>query len=313
MPIAMVHERGIDYKDTRWKGLDFAKGGHKLASSLGLSQYRLKMLQGSQLNKIIKISAAGRDLIAKISPHWYAGSLRRESWCYSKLRKRTNLRLSEVQLYLGPRNDAFPGHEVLVVDYVPGRVLTNSDFRFPEVNKKVAKVYKEMHKIGMRGFGFLGGDFSGVHSTWMGFLHDIENATIVMRAGYVRPSFYRWLYVELKRLPTPDKQCLLYGDFSPKNLILSDGGIVPIDFQNCFSGDGLYDLGIGVSRVREILPHLSYYSCSGVGMKEMRMILLYAIRDALTIISHKATVGDLFSIAEQKRKIVELERLYNQN
>ncbi|RKX91982.1 MAG: hypothetical protein DRP84_10750 [Spirochaetes bacterium] len=77
-----------------------------------------------------------RNIVVKISPFWYNTSLCRKAWCYNRVSRETEIKVPEVILYIDHKNDILLGHEILILQYIPGRVLNISDMRSTEFHKK---------------------------------------------------------------------------------------------------------------------------------------------------------------------------------
>jgi aminoglycoside phosphotransferase (APT) family kinase protein len=75
---------------------------------------------------------------------------------------------------------------------------------------------------------------------------------------------------------------LLYGDFNLDNFILSlSGEIYALDFQNCFSGDPLYDYSIIIDKYPSFVKFLNSEQ-----KMQKRLLKLYTLRYLLTRISY---------------------------
>ena len=266
-------------------------------------------LNGGFLNKVFRIEFEKGSAVLKVSPLWSNNGLLRESWCINQILNRTSIRVPRVLAYASKENRIFPGHELLIIEFIPGRLLEQSDFNKLSVNEKISMFYHQIHSIPMEGFGWLTNEFIGMHSTWTTFLKNIDNIELNLRKHLISPEEVKWLLKELVNICTSEFQpCLLHGDFKWTNFIVNNSDIIPIDFQNCFAGHPLYDIGIGLFFHPQISPYLSRYINAE---EDFRITVLYGMRHAISVMGHRISVNDREGIQEAKERYGELKRIYS--
>jgi hypothetical protein len=211
----------------------------------------------------------------------------------------------------------FPGHELLIIEFINGRLLKQSDFSDVTINKKLGAIYSQIWSIPMRGYGWLNEDFIGMHCTWIDFLVSIDNIELIIDNKTISKRELDWLINEFHKTSIRKfEPCLLHGDFKWTNFIANKDNIAVIDFQNCFSGHYLYDIGIGVFFQPLILSNLAYYLSEfnnrnyELSTQEYKLIVLYGMRHAISVMGHRVAVNDKDGIKEAKSQYAMLKKIY---
>lgn len=305
----------IDYKNEHWDDLNMETGLRGLASLCGEKDFSgFSELTGGLLNKVFLLYARGRKVVAKISPLWNQGGLAREVWCYQQIQNETSFKTAKVFSFTQAENSVFPGHEIVLMEYLPGHLLTSEELRKEKTREQIALMLNEIHRIPMKGYGWLKTDFSGIHSTWSEFLANIDNLRTTERSGVLPPEDLRWLTNELAETCNFDSQaCLLHGDLRKENIIINGEELSLIDFQNCFAGHALYDVGIALFFDPTLSANLApFVPDQIVTRKDLLTILLYAARHAVSTLGHRVCVEDTEGIVEAKRRFSQLKNLYSE-
>lgn len=303
---------GTQYAADRngWNSLDIPKGVDKIARSLGGMVAGSAELGGGKISKTMKLDMGDRSVVVKISPLWFDHSLARERWCYEKL-KETGVLTPKVFEYFPSQNDIFPGHEIIVREFVEGPLLSEVQ-RDAALHKNIGDVYRRIHSIPLRGYGWLDESFNGKKGRWIDFLKDVDKAEVGIEYGMVKRSEYGWLLGEFdRRLDREFAPKLLHADFRWENFVLGPKGIVAIDFQNAFSGHELYDYGIGAVYDPGMTKNLKYYFGQGIGEDVIRPVLLYGMRDAVGTAGFLASRGDIEYAKYFRNRFDDLKREYD--
>jgi len=314
-------EEEIDYMNTGWEELgDIGSGINRIAQMLykesitGYEQFRT-----GGVNVTCSFHTPNKRSILKISPKWFRYSLSKENWCLNRLKNESNARVPEALYYEGDENDYFPGHEILVVEYLDGRIPNSSDLSDPSFHEDLGEFYVNMHKLVVKRYGWLVpandndaivNDFIGTCDEWKQFLIDIDNIGVSLSSELVSSNEYRWL---IKQLQCRGGECLpalLHGDFRMDNVIIGQNGLFVIDFQNCFSGDSLYDIGIGVQVYPQLIPFIGSYSELELTDNDIAKILLYAMRYSFSVLGYAATRKEFNLAKTYKNRFNELREMY---
>lgn len=110
---------------------------------------------------------------------------------------------------------------------------------------------REVHSIGLPGFGSLSGDHApprGTHDTWSGFLREsVEQALAAVPATILDRAAREAIAAQITRhaghLATVGSGVLLHGDLVPRHVWSDRGRLVGlIDWGDAMVGDPLYDL-----------------------------------------------------------------------
>ncbi len=273
----------IDYNHTGFEQLSPEAIALTLREGLGLRVEEMSRVDIGHVNQSFFLKAGDRKLFCKISPLWYRRSLSREKWCIDRLRSQ-GLAVPEVIGLIGEDNRGVPGHAILVLEYIEGEMVSHLPGISETVWEKIGAIYHEIHSFPMEGFGWLDDSFVGQKETWLDFLLDIENLDLCRSISPSMVTAVDRLLAEFRRVDFSalTRGSLLYGDFNLDNFILSPSGqVYALDFQNCFSGDPLYDFPLAIDR------YPSYVNLIGrLDSGQERLLELYTLRYLLTRISY---------------------------
>ena len=273
----------IDYNHTGFEYLSWEKIALALREGLGLRVEKIDRVDIGHVNQSFFLKTGGKKLFCKVSPLWYRRSLSRERWCIDRLRSQ-GLAVPEVVGLIGENNQVIPGHEILVLEYIEGEMVSRLPVIPCAVWQEIGAIYHSLHSFPMEGFGWLDDGFVGQKQTWLGFLLDIENLDLCQTISPDLAAVTGCLLAEFQRFDFSylRQGRLLYGDFNLDNFILSPSGqVYALDFQNCFSGDPLYDFPLAIDRYPSCLDSIGEIS-GGQG----RLLGLYMLRYLLTRISY---------------------------
>lgn len=310
-----IINRRIDYCLTGWD-LISTDSLSELFSDLNLSVASpiFSPLHGGSLNKLFCTSFHGaRNFVIKISPTWNNTGLARENWCYALLKSNTNLKIPRVYAYLPNDNLYLPGHEILVLEKINGRHLKESDLTNPTINSQLSSILNEIHKTNGTRYGWLFGPSNEAEcESWLEFLCKLENIHLTLQRSQITTQEVDFLYsnfLEYGNWQFPSR--LLYGDMNNSNLIVNDSDvIIPIDFQNCFYGDPLYDLGIMLFFNPSLLKYLNYYQV--YNKQDIRKIILYAMRHCINTLGHRCSIQNIYGIHESETKYFLFKQLFEE-
>ena len=303
----------INYTNEGWEKVNIESKLSKLAQLCAEKTIvNYSELKGGFLSKVLLLETLNKKVVVKISPFWNNTGLAREYWCYKQLiTKKPSIKIARVFSYTSARNSIFPGHEILILEYIPGHLITHSELERSNMHKKIGSILKKIHEIPMQGYGWLNKTFTGMHQSWIDFLVKIDNLEITRKSQVLSSQDLDWLITNLKR------ECdinfcprLLYGDLEKSNIIVNSRSLVFIDFQNCFSGHDLYDVGIGLFFIPQILRNLRHYLRDKITKQNKKQIILYAMRHALSALGHRVTVKDKKGVRKAVRRFHELKKLY---
>jgi len=298
----------IDYTNTGFEKIVFDGKLTPLAKLCKMQKIiDIEELFGGTFNKVYKIQFPSGNAVLKISPLWSQNGLLRESWCIRQIQTGTSLRIPNILAYCSKDNDIFPGHELLIIEFIPGRLIQQSDFCELELNRKINRIYRQLHTVLMKGFGWLDDTFVGMYPAWSAFLKNIDNIELTLNSHIIDDNELKWFIEQFTNTkPAIFEPCLLHGDFKWSNFILCGSEIVPIDFQNCYSGDYLYDIGIGLFFHPQMLPYINLYTDDD---NDAKTVILYGMRHAISAIGHRISVHDSDGVQEAIIRYQELKKL----
>ncbi len=303
----------IDYTNNGWEKIDIEKNLDKLAKACGGEKVtRYFEFKKGYLNKVFFVKISGKELVFKISPLWNNTGLAREYWCYKKLEKqKIGMEIPNILSYHPAKNEFFPGHEILIMEYVSGRPITKKDLAKGSIHKKLGLAIRGIHTISMERYGWLNKNFTGTHSSWKSFLQNIDNLEVTKKAGVLPQKDLKELIENLgKECPLDFKPNLLYGDLGETNIIINQKNEpVLVDFQNCFSGHNLYDLGIGLFFIPQIFDNLNHYTETKITEKKKKQIVLYAMRHAVSVLGHRILIKDKKKMVQAVKRFYTLKNL----
>ena len=301
-----------DYRDTGFGTLRLEEGVPRLAETLGLpaQSFSYQELCGGTFNKVMVLQQNGQpQFVCKISPRWNVGGLERERWCYDVLAHCRSFRLPEVILYQSDADSCLPGHEVLVLEYVPGRILDPEGLAQPGIQASLTSALREIHERKVSGYGWLTAAHQGRHSSWRAFLKSVDNFEVVRSAHILRDEELEEALQGLDQLDFTQEASLLHGDLNPSNVLVSQAGnLTLIDLQNCFAGDPLYDLGIGLFFAPEFEGLIE--DPGGIhspGITRRQATIRYAMRHSLGALGHRVQVEDALGTQRAQRRFRELK------
>lgn len=292
----------------------------RLEDKLGIEIGGVQEFTVGTFNKVFRLSGEQNDIVIKVSPEWNKKGLNREKWCYEQIRNLTRLHIARLLKYLGCENSVFPGHEILAMDYIPGHTVTHVEMMRRENHQAAAHILSEFHQIKhVDGYGWLNDGFSGENQDWHEFLEEIDNIDVVLDSDILPTQDVDWLIREMLDTVPPNAQTtLLFGDLKKDNLIVTDlpddcetgDKIVPIDFQNCFVGDPVYDVGIGLFSNPEMLIYLKNYLNGNNFNEDKRKAILYALRHALSTLGHRIMIGNHTGVNQALSRFRRFRTLY---
>jgi|GEM_PF-1963618 len=299
----------LNYLNTGWESFDLATSINdigNLASSTKIKSY--KTLEGGSFNKIILAETNSEQFIIKISPLWNKGGLDREHWFYKKVNTySTKIKTPHVLSYTPYENNILPGHAILILEYISGHILTDTDLDRENTHHQIATFLKTTHRVPGKGYGWLNDCFEGTYTTWEDFLLDIDNLEYTRESGLLPAGQINEVLSSLReKCNISFKPSLLYGDLNKGNILIHNDDLFIIDFENCFSGHPLYDLGIGAFFIPKIMQLLPVYINSPSRL-ERQQILLYALRHAISTLGHRIMVKDKKGICESTDRFYQLK------
>lgn len=249
--------------------------------------FLIEQIYEGNVNRNFKITCDEKKYFCKISPLWYNDSLLRESWAL-KLIKSKGCNVPSVIKYLNKKNNLIPGHEIMLLEYIEGSLLAGEK-NISKFYKEIINIYNLIHSVEIKRFGWLNNKFFGKNKSWKDFLLQIENEEKISRINkewndnllFVRKEIINFIYNET--------YCgrLLYGDFNYYNFIINtEKELISFDFQNCFSGDPLYDFGIILSKDINFEKYLKFINTYGYNnMCVDKTVLLYSLRHLLSMLA----------------------------
>ncbi len=304
----------VEYKSTGFEKLDSMDLSINLSAILPekFSHISVERIYYGNVNRNFKIVTDQNKYFCKIAPLWYEGSLCREAWALKKI-KTLGCRVPEVLLYLDKRNDIIPGYEILLLEYVNGTLLADVANK-EKYYAQIIRTYNSIHSISVEKYGWLDKNFVGENKTWVEFLLQIENEKSINSLGDVWMAGVNFVRDEIKKYPFGIYSGkLLYGDFNYYNFILNqDEVVVAFDFQNCFSGDPLYDVGMMVAKDIGFEKFLeNFKTFNTVGKKDMRKrVFLYSLRYLLSMLSFYVSSQNEERILFAQKRFFEIKNLY---
>jgi len=283
-----------DGRDDGWGGLDVPRGVSKIAEVLGeRGAYEWSELNGGHVSKVFKVCTPTQTAVAKVGPSWYGNSIARERLCLERIRAKTDVKVPAVLNYAPADNDIFPGHEVLLMEYVEGPTLGSMHID-DRMHEEVGRMYKQIHQICVLGNGPLDESFHGRKNGWKEFLADIDAVRFPLDAGMLKREEYSWLLHEIGReTGEQENTSLLHGDFRWDNLIYGKTGIVPLDFQNAIGGYEMYEYATNLAWHPETARQLKHYLGHEPKSAELRDIMLCSMAYVTSLMGYWINGGDM--------------------
>ena len=274
------------------------------------------------VNRNLRITTKDTRYFCKIAPLWYKGSLDREAWALGKV-KDAGCLVPSVLGYLDKDNDVIPEFEMLLLEHVDGDLLEGMNERERgRYYSQIVKLYNLIHSIPVNHFGWLNKEFEGSDDTWMDFLVQIENEDAISSLDtelLERVSFVRRELAACLEGDTSSSQegagtgNLLYGDFNYANFIVNrDDRVVALDFQNCFSGDPLYDVAMMLVNDERFEAYLK--TPKGYDLIDndatRRLVYLYCLRYLTSMLIFFMTQNNKEMIIFARKRFSKIRRSY---
>lgn len=273
-----------------------------ILSKLNLKVSKIKQAKGGMINDVFFIKVGERELVLKVSPHEgprFGG----EYWALKQC-SQNNIPVPKA-LALGTVRPKLPyPTRYLLATRIPGkRVQSPSRLKLRSAKtsnylRKAGYLLSKVHTIKTRGFGWLGTNGKGVYKSWKEFLLEpILNEKLLpylSEEGFIdknlEKSIPNFLNSEEEYLQL-ESPFLLHGDFFLDHIFTNKGRVSGvIDFENCISGDPLYDLATfelyhEVGRYPSPLPHFLEGYKNGFTKEDLeRKIVFYKLQKALPLI-----------------------------
>ena len=310
----MIMNKEIQYQKTGFDELDKLDIAINLSSILPekFSKVSVERIFEGNVNRNFKINADHKRYFCKIAPMWYKKSLWRETWALKRLKK-IGCRVPNVVKYFDKSNKALPGYEILLLEYIDGVLL----IRMKNISmfyENIIDLYNSIHSINMKQYGWLDERFVGQNKTWKDFLLQIENEKSISQIGNKWIKNLAFVRNEIENYNFnigPGK--LLYGDFNYYNFIINqENKLVAFDFQNCFSGDSLYDVGMILAKDLEFEKHLHRFKTFYSANKNVarKSVLLYSLRYLLSMLAFYIAFNNKERILFAKRRFSMIKKLY---
>ena len=302
--------KSINYQLTGFKALQIEKVRKKLEATLQEKIVSMENIPYGKVNLSYHVVTNSKDLFCKFSPVWYKHSLERETWALKTIKGNGGI-VPNVVCYI---KDGFNyrGHELLVLEYISGSLLSNIENK-NKLYKKIFETYNILHSIAMPGWGWLDRKFKGQHQKWQEFLYDVENIDSYGHISLEWKMRAEYVIKNLKNIkPSTETARLLYGDYNDNNFIVTEAGdVCSLDFQNCFAGDPLYDIGIIVSKSDEVFNYLKYLDY--FSENKIKVIYLYALRHILSMLAFYINSYDDDKIEALSKRFLYLRNAYEGN
>ena len=210
-------ERFIDYTDQGWENIDFRE---KTVELLGIDKSKIKQfseLEGGFFNKVLLVETEANKLVIKISPHWNKHGLLRENFVNGRLKDRPgSFRKPEILSFTPPENAILPGHNIIVMEYIDGRSISEGELNAVDMHRKFSSFLNAVHEIPVQGYGWLNENLNGSDETWQDFLLNIDNLQLTKKSNLLSVESLDRLKNDLSRECREDyPPKLLYGDLKP--------------------------------------------------------------------------------------------------
>lgn len=297
-----------DYRKTGFSAVDNAVLSGKLNFIFSEKLVKIVKIPFGNINRNYKVVTPVKKYFCKISPLWYDDSLRREAWALRNIIKKDGI-VPGVINYFDKNNSIIPRHEILILEYISGK---NLSFRNNKVNfyKKIFHTYNIIHSIKIKNFGWLDNNFVGRDKKWINFLLKVENIDACRKLIVNYGININYVFSELSKFQFKlDGARLLYGDYNYHNFIITnDEKLYSLDFQNCFAGDPVYDIGIVVAKNNIAKKYLKYFD--NFSEDKMRLIYLYALRHLLSVLSFYIINANQQKVIFATKRFLELKQEY---
>jgi len=305
----------VNYTNTGWDKIDIIQKLPELIMGAGINEKitNYAELRGGYFNKVIMVETASTKNVVKISPLWNKGGLTRENFAYSNLKNKSGelFKLAKIYSFMPDSNTIIPGHAILIIEYIDGREPIGNELDSENFHEKIKTFLDSIHDIPTKEYGWFDQKLIGKNSSWHDFLINIDNLSITLNSKLLSKNNIDWVLNKLVSECTDNfEPVLLYGDLKQENILIKNGSLYIIDFENCFSGHQYYDIGIGLFFISQIWKYLHVY-LKGVKQKEVKkQIILYAMRHAISCLGHRINIGDVKEIKVAIKKFFELKKIY---
>jgi len=304
----------VQYKKTGFDKIDAIDFGVNLKRILppNYQDIIVERIYHGNVNRNFKVISGHGSFFCKVAPLWYEGSLFREAWALKKL-KQIGCNVPRVIGSFDKNNNAFAGHEIILLEYIEGKLVSDKK-NVKDYYSQIIDLYNLVHSIKMKKYGWLDKNFVGENETWFDFLMQIENEKSINSLGNDWKKNLSFVRVELENIDCINSiKRLLYGDFNYSNFIVnSENKIVALDFQNCFSGDPLYDVGMIFSKDNNFENRLSDFKIFNKPYTEndKKLIFLYSLRHLLSMLVFYIASNNEERILFAKKRFIEIKNLY---
>jgi len=306
--------RDVQYKKTGFSQLDKINIKIRLKNFIlpNSSIVSVERIYSGNVNRNFKIITEQGDFFCKIAPLWYSHSLRREAWALKHL-KRIGCYVPNVIRYFDADNKVIPGHEILILEYIDGVILAEIQ-RKNKFYKKIIDLYNNIHSVKLKRYGWLNKSFIGSNKAWKDFLLKIENEESIRKISDAWSKNVDFVQREINNFSYNIKSGrLLYGDFNYYNFIINQKNVlIAFDFQNCFSGDPLYDVGMILSKDIGFLKYLHHFSGFNPVNREntRKIVFLYGLRHLLSMLSFYIDTDNKERILFINKRFLAIKKIY---
>lgn len=180
----------------------------------------------------------------------------------------------------------------LIRTYLVGNTLNQvSDFEF--YLYKSVKSLQKLHEINTTGFGVLNEKLEGFHKSWAAYLDtNFQKHVIYCHQNlkdFPKIDVLGAFYARILKIPK-FKPCLLHGDPSGENMIVSKGSVWLIDFECALSGDSLYEWAF----LATFYPAYAAQILKWLNLEESKTFWFYFLRISVAklVSLHKKGVQD---------------------
>lgn len=296
------------FKARRQTGITDEQIKDIISSKLNRKVSKIKQAKGGLINDVFFVETEKREAVLRISPGgapWTPG-FAGERWALKQCGKK-NIPVPKVLAFDTVQTKLSHPCQYLLVERIPGKPLEELlHLKLHLLRRKEVKDYlketgyllSKIHTIKTGGFGPLKSKGKGSFNSWKEFLLRHTNTRLLnylLENKVIDESSKKRIfdifnsektYLELK------SPVLLHGDFSYDHVFINKGKISGIiDFEDCISGDPLYDLAI-LELYREAgghylssIPYLLEGYQNGFTKEELgRKLTFYKLQKVLPLI-----------------------------
>jgi len=227
-----------------------------MQEGLGLSVLGFNRIIAGENNEVYDIATPDGNYVLRISRSSRTRFLT-EKWALDEIQKK-NIPAPRM-LFIGEIEDKEEALKFCIESKVPGIAMSElleagqlTNKQIASINFEVGSTLAQIHSVIPRGFGKFAEPGIGKYTGWRDLVlkyseHEREETIVLAnKAGISREQIdlaidilgnHEAVYSDV----TPH---LLHFDFAPKNILINVDGSVSsvIDFENCMSGDPMYDL-----------------------------------------------------------------------